>query len=290
MRKKEDSGKYILENHLRTWSELRRERQAATAGKSLTLNTTEKEREKERKLLGGGEPASASPASPQIPVRKKWGGCPNGCDHGKHHYHKKGDNSMRTISSNNIKASSPTVKDGEVLPLRRSNTARRWQSSSEDEDDPRGRLGPPQTLDVQKSLDEVVSSPDGTPSFISVDDRLRVKSPKNDVPIKAAGRDFGGSKSGNTTQAGSDTEFSPAEQKLKKNRGSKKKTVPGTSNGIEKRRGREESGMGRGAMADALGDQSDADSGGSEADLDVKRVKHLDQEEAEEKSVRGSVY
>src|SRR5208282_2690251 len=28
MRKKEDSGKYILENKLRTWSELRREREA----------------------------------------------------------------------------------------------------------------------------------------------------------------------------------------------------------------------------------------------------------------------
>jgi hypothetical protein len=33
MRKKEDSGKYILENNLRTWSELKRERLAAAAAK-----------------------------------------------------------------------------------------------------------------------------------------------------------------------------------------------------------------------------------------------------------------
>lgn len=280
MRKKEDSGKYILENHLRTWSELRRERQAAAASsKPLTLNTTEKEKEKERKLLGGVEPAAAaSPSSPAIPVRKKWGGCPNGCDHSKHSYSKKGDHPMS--SSNSTKASSPIIKEtNDVLPFRRSNTARRWQSSEdEDEDDPRGRLGPPKPVDVQLSLDEVVSSPDGTPSFISVDDRLRLKSPKVEPSSKSTKQDF---------QGGSDTEFSPAEQKLRSKRpsGTKKK---GT-NGVEKRKGREESGMGRGAMADALGDQSDADTGGSDADLDIRKIKSLEEEE-EEKSVRGSVY
>src|SRR6187402_2359240 len=96
MRKKEDSGKYILENNLRTWSELKRERLALAAAKekaspSTTASTplSEKDKEKEKKLLGG-TPAIAEatgtispPAA--IPVRKKWGGCPNGCDHGKHY-------------------------------------------------------------------------------------------------------------------------------------------------------------------------------------------------------------
>ena len=287
MRKKEDSGKYILENHLRTWSDLRRERQAA-AKNNLTVNTTEKEKEKERKVLGGTDVMAVSPASPQVPVRKKWGGCPNGCDHGKQHYHKKGDKSMHAMTSNNnnntnLKVSSPIIKEtNDVLPLRKSTTTRRWQSSEEeDEDDPRGRFAPLSTFDVQLSPEETISSPDGTPSFISVEDRLRVKSPKVDPLVKSTKQDFGN---------GSDTEFSPAEQKLRIKRpfGTKKKSV----NGTEKRRGRGDNGMGRGAMADALGDQSDADSinGGSEADLDIETVRALEIVEAEEKSVRGSVY
>ena len=51
MRRNEDSGKYILQNQLRTWSELRREQKM-----------------RERKL-------DAEPSSPEIPVRKKWAGC-----------------------------------------------------------------------------------------------------------------------------------------------------------------------------------------------------------------------
>jgi len=93
MRKKEDSGKYILENNLRTWSELKRERLLAAAAKEKANPPalSEKDKEKEKKLLEGTAAASSGPpglGSP-VPVRKKWGGCPNGCDHGKHYYKKK---------------------------------------------------------------------------------------------------------------------------------------------------------------------------------------------------------
>ncbi|MCJ1350611.1 MAG: hypothetical protein MMC33_000592 [Icmadophila ericetorum] len=54
MSKNPDNGKYILRNQLRTWSELKRERAAS----GITEATS-------------------------IPIRKKWGGCPDGCDHGK---------------------------------------------------------------------------------------------------------------------------------------------------------------------------------------------------------------
>ncbi|KAH8784601.1 putative phosphoglycerate mutase DET1 [Hyaloscypha finlandica] len=302
MRKKEDSGKYILENNLRTWSELKRERLAAAAAKekanpsSPTTATpvSEKDREKEKKLLGGvGESSSnnAGTTSP-VPIRKKWGGCPNGCDHGKHAYRK--ENSMHAMQLNgkSSAASSPITSEpsSNALPFRRP-TARRWQSSSdEEEDDPRGRLGP--TVDVQRSLDEVVSSPDGTPSFISVDDRLRsrVKSPRNDILllVKTAGRDFGGSASGNTSQAGSDTEFSAEEDARK--RLAKGKLV-GSAMG-KGRMFREQSGMGRGALADALGDQSDVGSdAGSEAELELlPELGSLMEEEKLDKSIKGSVY
>jgi hypothetical protein len=307
MRKKEDSGKYILENNLRTWSELKRERLAAAAAKekgnpsspTIAAQISEKDKEKEKKLLGGATESTSSTAgtTSPIPVRKKWGGCPNGCDHGKHHYKK--ENSMHAMQLNGkpTSTSSPTDPSSTSLPFRRP-AARRWQSSSdEDEDDPRGRLGPP-TVDVQKSLDEVVSSPDGTPSFISVEDRLRsrLKSPKNDLLlVKSAGRDFGGSASGNTSQAGSDTEFS-AEEYTRKRLAKGKAVGVGSligKNGIggsllNGKSFREQSGMGRGMLADALGDQSDVGSdAGSEAEPELAELR---KEEKEDKSIKGSVY
>lgn len=56
-----DNGKYTLQNKLRTWSDLR------------------KEREREREA--SGQPAVPTP-SDHIPIRRKWGGCPDGCTHG----------------------------------------------------------------------------------------------------------------------------------------------------------------------------------------------------------------
>jgi hypothetical protein len=191
-------------------------------------------------------------------------------------------------------STSPITGPGESLAFRRPAATRRWQSSSdEDEEDPRGRIGPPANLDVQKSLDEIVSSPDGTPSFISVEDRLRnrLKSPKGDhlLLVKSAGRDFGGSASGNTSQAGSDTEFSAEEDTRKRLARGKLvgigvgRTGMGNGNGLGKR---EPSGMGRGALADALGDQSDV---GSDAG-DEGELEDLNAAEKEDKSIKGSVY
>ncbi|TVY37950.1 Broad-range acid phosphatase [Lachnellula occidentalis] len=293
MRKREDSGKYILENNLRTWSELKLERLAATIAKEKAAPSpliSEKDKEKAKKLL-----ESSHPASP-VPVRKKWGGCPNGCEHSKHSFRK--ENSMHAMQQNGktSTSTSPVNLSTDSTAFRRPAT-RRWQSSSdEDEDDPRGRIGPPPSVDVRKSLDEIVSSPDGTPSFISVDDRLRnhVKSPKPDhlLHVKTAGRDFGGSASGNTSQAGSDTEFSAEEdvrQRLakKKNSAGVGCTVMGLgSHNFNGASNMEASGMGRGALADALGDQSDIGSdAGEEGEL-----KGLKAAEKEDKSVRGSVY
>ena len=317
MRKQPDSGKYILENNLRTWSQLRQERLAAAqAAKKDSLNTptspssassatpiSEKDREKEKKLeslVGTGTGTGATP----IPMRKKWGGCPNGCDHAKHSYRK--ENSMHAMQLNGkpTNSSSPTntqlptfpsnPSTQTQLPLRRPPPARRWQSSSgsENEDDPRGRVGPPSKvgiINVQKSLDEVVSSPDGTPSYISVEDRLRsrIKSPKNE--LLSAGRDFGGSASGNTSIAGSEHEESEEEHDIRRRgRGNGGVAPSGAEARLrrEHREGkvRETSGMGRGALADALGDQSDV---GSDAGSEFEE---LEREEREDKSVRGNVY
>lgn len=281
MRKKEDSGKYILENNLRTWSELKRERAAALKEKG--------EKEKETGKAVEKTEGRATPLSP-IPKRKQWGGCPNGCNHQKT-YSTKVD---RISSQLSLQSSSNKQAAAAESLVNRRPAGRRWQSSDEEEaDDPRGRVGPPK-VDVQKSLedqklDDMMSSPDGTPSFISVEDRLRnrLKSPSG-LPHLRVGRDFGGSASGHTSQAGSDTENSTEDDK--KGKSVEKKIVLVQTRmekiEIENRRNRELSGMGRGAMADALGDQSDV---GSDMGND-SGAEDLEASEKRDKSLRGSVY
>lgn len=72
MKRSENSGKYVLQNELRTWSALKR--RAAENGTSTTPTTTSSR----------PTPVSAGQlnASPTIPVRR-WGGCVNGCNHDK---------------------------------------------------------------------------------------------------------------------------------------------------------------------------------------------------------------
>jgi len=132
-----------------------------------------------------------------------------------------------------------------------------------------------------------------------VEDRLRsrLKSPVSDLlSVKSAGRDFGGSASGNTSQAGSDTEFS-AEEDTRKRLAKGKILVRtgmghgngGLNGGAMAKKQREVSGMARGAMADALGDQSDVGSdAGSEAEPEL--MNDLIEQEKEDKSIKGSVY
>jgi hypothetical protein len=269
MRKSNDSGKYILETNLRTWSQLKQERLAAARDKekkspAASSPTTDRDREKRKKL------EAAALAQSQMSTRKKWGGCPDGCDHGKHTY--KRENSMHAMEQ--LGHASPVA----VSPIDARSPARRrrWQNSSDDEDsDVDGR--PVMAIDVPKSLTDAVSSPDGTPSFISMEQRLRKARPKSDIMLVNAGRDFGGSASGNTSVAGSDTEGEGRRGGEEKEEELRKVVV----------RAEWESGMGRGAMADALGDQSDVGSDTvGERDVDAA----IGALQLDEGSVQGSVY
>jgi hypothetical protein len=253
MRKNENSGKYILENKLRTWSELKHEREA-------------ERKEKEKSM-----PAEKTVEGTQytIPKQKQWGGCPNGCEHRRPY-------SLKTKSINGTQLNGKEDRPVDS-PVSARPSMRRWQSSSEeDEDDPRGRTVPP-VVDIPKNLDEIVSSPDGTPSFISVEDRLRgrLKSP-HQIPLLRVGRDFGGSASGNTSLAGSDTDDDALNVGTRTNG-----KVPSLRKAVENFH---KSGMGRGAKADALGDQSGGD-GDADDDDDS-----LEKEEAVDRSIKGSVY
>ncbi|KAF0637755.1 hypothetical protein NXS19_009765 [Fusarium pseudograminearum] len=61
--RKQENQKYLLENKLRTWSDLRRER-------------------KDKKEKDEDKDCSKLPRTKTFVVTRRWGGCPNGCDHG----------------------------------------------------------------------------------------------------------------------------------------------------------------------------------------------------------------
>ncbi|KAB8222791.1 histidine phosphatase superfamily [Aspergillus novoparasiticus] len=67
MKLNEDNGKYVLQNQLRTWSELRKEK--------------ELERQQDR-AMNVIPPAVPTLSESLVPIRRKWGGCPDGCNHG----------------------------------------------------------------------------------------------------------------------------------------------------------------------------------------------------------------
>lgn len=235
---KQENGKYVLENKLRTWSELRRERALKKEKDKEKVTPTSRDTSKLDKALT----ASQSP----IVAPRRWGGCPDGCNHDKsfrirstladlvksdassaHTSLGSGGSpvsahplSAASISSSGI-ATTPTT-NGLLTPSSglsvRRHQARRFQSEDEEDlccssNEAEPKLRTPQ-IDVIKAREETVSSPDGTPSFISVDDRLRAQDQISPPAhrLHARGRDFGGSYSGQNSRANSDADSSEDER------------------------------------------------------------------------------
>ncbi|KAJ5188841.1 Histidine phosphatase superfamily clade-1 [Penicillium cf. griseofulvum] len=63
-----ENGKYTLQNKLRTWSDLRKDRDLENASKE--------------QVPASIPPAGHATVTEHIPIRRKWGGCPDGCTHG----------------------------------------------------------------------------------------------------------------------------------------------------------------------------------------------------------------
>ncbi|KAJ5209148.1 hypothetical protein N7449_003527 [Penicillium cf. viridicatum] len=62
-----ENGKYTLQNKLRTWSDLRKDRERENAPKEQ---------------VPAPAPSAGHSLTDHIPIRRKWGGCPDGCTHG----------------------------------------------------------------------------------------------------------------------------------------------------------------------------------------------------------------
>ncbi|KAH8842499.1 hypothetical protein MCOR07_008571 [Pyricularia oryzae] len=254
MRQREGTGKYDLENKLRTWSELRRERAQHQKEK-------EKERVEEKDATSGSAVVAARSINGSTSVKstapsssttspRRWGGCPDGCNHDKNFkirsaladlIQQDGTNVYdNPTPATSVHSGQESVKNGTEEPgstaseadvylnkkklltsssstsisstsivSRRPNAPRRFQSGGSGDASAADASGTPlviePAIDIDRARDEVVSSPDGTPSFISVDVRLRsqVESPNNKPPFLHVGRDFGGTYSGHTSDADS---------------------------------------------------------------------------------------
>lgn len=382
--RKQESGKYKLENKLRTWSELRRERslEAGKDGKdgkeskedrddrqkmkdmeAAKENGTSKDRSKLDTALSSTS-AAASSSSP-VETRRRWGGCPNGCDHDKSfkirqtladlvksdsitssHTSSSGasattitaannnNSSSTTVDSNGngngkpvVNAAAATVPGSHVNPsfngngnsttiVQRRPAAKRFQSQNADAETPE-EAGP--QIDITRAQEEMVSSPDGTPSFISVEDRLRAheKSPNLPPPPSLAGpflhvgRDFGGTYSGHNSVAASDADSSEDDKdgarrrRLARLKGSSAAGVSSDESDAVvvvprhhhhhhhshyHHHHRDQSGMGRGTKANRLGDAPHSSDGEHEADEEPEPEDDLARAEREDKSIEGSVY
>ncbi|KAK4101439.1 phosphoglycerate mutase-like protein [Parathielavia hyrcaniae] len=247
MRRNDDNGKYILENKLRTWSELKRERAEELA----------EEKGEGGKANGITKDATTLARVPTVEIRRRWGGCPNGCNHDKSFkirptladlvksdsiisHHAVGLAASESSGGSSVSggSSSTAVHNGSAAGtahgtpnpsfegtaishtiVSRRPAARRFQTQTADEvsDGAEPAIRGPQ-IDVTRAHEDVVSSPDGTPSFISVDDRIRSRLTSPNAPPRLldstqlhVGRDFGGTYSGHNSGASDDADSSSEE-------------------------------------------------------------------------------
>lgn len=173
MKLNEDNGKYILQNQLRTWSEMRRERA------NSRTSTTE-------------------PESP-IPVRKKWGGCLQ-LDGDR------GDDFARRQKARRRKDTKELFEDvdvehgnGETLNGKEANGGQGEYA--------RGREDGTHALEKANSQTDAVDIRLPTPGA-----RKRIVSP-NRLEILKGGRDGGGSRSGAASPSAPSPDDSEAEAK-----------------------------------------------------------------------------
>ncbi|CAK7204408.1 hypothetical protein SEUCBS139899_007165 [Sporothrix eucalyptigena] len=287
MRKQGDGGKYKLESKLRTWSELRRERAALLKQKEEAAAEAKDDKEKADKDSAKLDRAAAglsSPSSSTLVPQRRWGGCPNGCNHDKNfkirpgladlvkrdgvnvYNNTDGSSPRASKSTSSIHGHGSHGKTSATPPTltRRVTAVRRFQVAGYSDDDDGGDGGDeveaeddnrpsssasngtnneagnknakdttgsgsnsagnrteasgngttssggllPPHIDVTRAREEIVSSPDATPSFITPEDRLRMASPAGSPPplpkpFLHIGRDFGGTYSGHTSDADS---------------------------------------------------------------------------------------
>lgn len=223
--RKEPNEKYLLETKLRTWSELRREKPSRESNSkdSSTGTGTNTSTSTNTNTNTHAPEANTDPKLERnrtFVVTRRWGGCPDGCNH-SNHYKKRHDlealrqkdNERNGHDAHNLINNGTS---GTTIAARRHRHKATASMGDGDDEQEKKHTFPSSSTTASASAsksssgrdggtlgDEIVSSPDGTPSFITAEDRLRsnLKSPPHRHHHPHVGRDFGGTYSGHGSSA-----------------------------------------------------------------------------------------
>jgi hypothetical protein len=202
MKKDPATGKYILQNQLRTWTEYKRERLARG---SISL-----------------------PDPPTIPMRRKWGGCPEGCSHDQHNHTPKAaprkppvrQNTADLFNDDNVEPISrtpPRALSSSPLATGRHDSAATIRPDNKDAD---GTI-PAQTEENEMTSAEQASSDAANGPTANKDgsrfsfSKMSLSQTRMQRPslLSLGGRDGGGSKSGAASVTSSSDEEEAAEER-----------------------------------------------------------------------------
>lgn len=280
MRQNLENGKYVLEQQLRTWSELTRQKAEEARRDPQKRNTLSN-------YLPNGQPKDQ--VSHKVPQRQ-WGGCVEGCNHHNERYPRRKAALEREAMENAMMVPESTASTSSSLKdIHDSQPPRK-------NDDTSTSMPQPHNTDVgqadshsKQGWTHRFNPPYLTPTYLQ------------------HGRDGGGTHSGaNTPHEMSDEEEYFASHRRKSGALAQILHEPQrkpTQEDIE--RWANESGMGRGVKADGLGDgpEPDAEEEGTDGDRSgefegdggalgmTNKVGHnMSKAEAEEESLRSSVY
>lgn len=263
MRKDNDSGKYMLENQLRTWSDLKRQKAAEQQSKPIPQRSSMQQRNSISNFL-----SSPTGTSPSIPPRK-WGGCVEGCNHNHEHYPRR------------IEKQKSNKNDEVQLPA----------AAQPDQ------LGP-----TESNSNTISAITDALKRASANNERSREATQRPIPAYLQHGRDGGGTTSGAATpnEPSDDdgtgyfsTEKGGSFARVMREAPERKSTPEDIERWVK------ESGMGAGKHADPLGDEGAPDDeeehgDGAEQEDNIREEGHSleDVEEAEkrDRSLRGSVY
>ena len=291
-----ESGKYVLESQLRTWSELKRQRaEAQAAEKKGRLNPSRRNTLSAFLAQPALAPAKQAQKSPSIPPRQ-WGGCVEGCDH-QHHAKRseskdlnlppaakaskpeKNEADDHALASQEPYTPSAETLDGSTSAKSRDQQKRHSHSQSQSKLPARHPL----PSHLTSNSDSVPSSGAVTPHEMPSDDEAgdyfsTASTARDSTNTNNAAFPTSDAKDNNTSADTGTRSIATAFR-----RAPERKPTP---EDIE--RWTLESGMGRGRRADALGDEPEPEpegGGGAEGRAQVE-----EREDREERGVGGSVY
>ncbi|KAF5714229.1 hypothetical protein FMUND_7559 [Fusarium mundagurra] len=277
--RKQENNKYLLENKLRTWSDLRRER-----------------KDKEDK----DKDSSKLPRTKTFVVTRRWGGCPNGCDHSRHYVEREDLEIMRKKDHENggpEPYGKITNPDEIVSIVSRKQKAQLDCIGTNIESTTLGAHDDGPEIDISSNHEgKSVSDLNDTPSVISASEYIQ-------SPYLHIGRDGGGSYSGHTSAAETDNDSSEDENislhRIASLNAQLNRTVgersdkPSYNQKPLLKAGPEhlaytsdKDSPDEYARTNRLGDASPDAS----CDGDAELVEDLDRAEKEDRSIRGSVY